>query len=98
MTNFNEMMKFLRTSRNVTQSELARAIGVSPSAVGMYETGERQPNFEIEEKIADYFNVSLDTLRGKQITEPPIDYEKLSDINKEKLKAYYQAFLDTQEK
>ena len=98
MTNFNEMMKYLRTSRNVTQAELARAIGVSPSTVGMYETGERQPNFEIEEKIADYFNVSLDTLRGKQTIEVPIDYGKLSDINKEKLKAYYQALLDTQEK
>jgi transcriptional regulator with XRE-family HTH domain len=98
MTNFNEMMKYLRTSRDVTQAELARAIGVSPSTVGMYETGERQPNFEIEEKIADYFNVSLDTLRGKQTIEVPIDYGKLSDINKEKLKAYYQALLDTQEK
>ena len=98
MTNFNEMMKYLRTSRNVTQAELERAIGVSPSTVGMYETGERQPNFEIEEKIADYFNVSLDTLRGKQTIEVPIDYGKLSDINKEKLKAYYQALLDTQEK
>ena len=98
MTNFNEMMKYLRTSRDVTQAELARAIGVSPSTVGMYETGERQPNFEIEEKIADYFNVSLDTLRGKHTIEVPIDYGKLSDINKEKLKAYYQALLDTQEK
>ena len=80
----------------MTQAELAKVIGVSPSTVGMYESGERQPNFEIEEKIADYFNVTLDILRGKSNTSSPIEFEKLTKVNQEKLLAYYQALIDTQ--
>ena len=64
MTKFSETLKCLRLSRGITQEELAKVLGVSPSTIGMYEAGKRQPNFEMEEKIADYFNVSLDALRG----------------------------------
>lgn len=31
----------------------------------MYESGDREPNFEILEAIADTFNVNMDTLLGK---------------------------------
>ena len=96
MTKFNEVLKYLRTSRGITQAEFAKALGVSPSTIGMYETGEREPNFETEEKIADYFNVSLDVLRGKD-TKAVIDLDKLNSDNKARLIAYYQALLDTQE-
>lgn len=96
MTKFNEVLKCLRTSRGITQAEFAKAMGISPSTVGMYETGEREPNFETEEKIADYFNVSLDVLRGKDAKTSAIDLDKLSEDNKARLMAYYQALLDTQ--
>lgn len=95
---FKDMLKYLRTSHGISQAELSKAIGVSPSAIGMYETGEREPNFEIEEKIADYFNVSLDTLRGKSAAEPLINIDKLSEQNQARLMAYYQALIDSQEK
>lgn len=83
MAKFNEVLKFLRTSRNVTQSELAKVIGVRPSTIGMYESGDREPNFEIEEKIADYFNVSLDLLRGKTGMDPKsqIDVTVVNDVS-----------------
>lgn len=94
---FKDMLKYLRTSHGISQAELAKIIGVSPSAIGMYETGEREPNFEIEEKMADFFNVTLDTLRGKSSTAPVIDVYKLSDQNRARLLAYYQALIDSQE-
>ena len=94
---FKDMLKYLRASHNISQAELAKAVGVSPSAIGMYETGEREPSFEIEEKIADYFNVSLDTLRGKSTADPIIDIDKLSELNQTRLLAYYQALIDSQE-
>ena len=83
MAKFNEVLKFLRTSRNVTQSELAKVIGVRPSTIGMYESGDREPNFEIEEKIADYFNVSLDLLRGKTGMDPKtqVDFTVVNDVS-----------------
>ena len=108
MSKFSEVLKELRTSRNVTQAELAKAIGVSASTIGMYEKGEREPNFETEEKIADYFNVSLDMLRGKEekqktlaqiFKENTLDgkYMKLTKPNQARWMSYYQALLDSQE-
>ena len=93
---FKDMLKYLRASHNISQAELSKAIGVSPSTIGMYETGEREPSFEIEEKIADYFNVSLDTLRGKSTADPIIDIDKLTELNQTRLLAYYQALIDSQ--
>lgn len=37
----------------------------------MYENGNREPNFETEELIADFFNVNISTLRGKGQTPIP---------------------------
>ena len=58
------MLKYLRERAGISQAGLAKAIGVTPASIGLYEQGRRQPAFEIEEKIADYFNVDLNTLRG----------------------------------
>ena len=65
MTEFKDMLKLYRNQRGLSQSELAKKLGLSPSTISMYEVGKRQPDFETEEKIADYFNVSLNSLRGK---------------------------------
>ena len=65
MAQFKDMLKYLSKTRNLSQDELSKLIGVSTSTIGMYESGRRHPNVETEEKIADLFNVSLDTLRGQ---------------------------------
>lgn len=61
----------LRKSKGISQKELANYIDVSPSLVGMYEQGRRKPSFEILEAIADYFNINIDTLYGKDEIETP---------------------------
>ena len=60
MANFAKVFKSLRTQHKLTQQELATKLGVSRSAIGMYENGEREPDFETLEAIADFFNVSMD--------------------------------------
>ena len=70
---FNQVFHSLRKSRNMTQEELAKALGVSRSTIGMYEQGKREPDFETEEKIADYFNVTLDYLRSGKYSEVRMD-------------------------
>ena len=64
MDKFAKTLTLLRQDRNITQEELGKAIGVSRSAVGMYERGERHPDYETLEKIADFFNVSFNFLLG----------------------------------
>lgn len=65
MATFANVLRLLRNEKNMSQQELADALGVSKSAVNMYERGERQPNFETLEVIADYFNVDTDYLLGR---------------------------------
>lgn len=63
---FNEVLISLRKSKGLTQKELADQIGMSASAIGNYEQGTRTPDYETLEIIADFFNVPLDSLFGKQ--------------------------------
>ncbi len=65
MAQFNKILRLLRNEKNLSQQELADALKISKSAINMYERGERQPNFETLEIIADYFNVDIDFLLGR---------------------------------
>ena len=66
MPDFSTVFKNLRKDNNLTQAELAKKLGVAPSTVGMYERGQREPDFETLEKIASYFSVNMNTLLGKE--------------------------------
>ena len=65
MAQFDKILKLLRNEKNMSQQELADALGISKSSINMYEWGERQPNFEVLEAIADFFNVDIDYLLGR---------------------------------
>ena len=65
MGNFKSVFKQLRMREGYTQDTLAEALGISRSAVSMYENGNREPDFETLEKIADFFNVDMNYLLGK---------------------------------
>lgn len=65
MADFKTVFKNLRTARGLTQEELANQLGLSRSRVSMYELGEREPDFETTEMLADFFNVDIDYLFGR---------------------------------
>ena len=52
----------LRRSRGMSQGQLAQCLGVSPSAVGMYEQGRREPAAATLVALAACFGVSTDYL------------------------------------
>ena len=60
-----DMLKQLRKEKNLTQEELARELNISKSAISMYENGNRKPDYETLEIIADFFNVDMEYLWGK---------------------------------
>lgn len=75
MKTFGQRLARLRKSHNLTQQELAKRLRVSKSSLGMYEIGQREPNFETLVRMGDFFGVSMDYLikgNEKQITEDPI--------------------------
>lgn len=57
-------LSVLRKSRGMTQSELARAIGVSQQSVFAYELGDRRVSVLILTKMAKVFNVSVEEMVG----------------------------------
>lgn len=64
MAEFSQIFKQLRLEKGLTQQELADKLGITKSAVSMYERGDRRPNFEIAEAITDFFHVDLNYLIG----------------------------------
>lgn len=62
--NIGKSVRALRQERNVTQEELANAIGVTAQAVSKWERNEGYPDVTMLPKIARYFGVSLDTVYG----------------------------------
>lgn len=52
----------LRRANGMSQAELARHLQISPSAVGMYEQGRREPAVELLVQLARLFEVSVDYL------------------------------------
>ena len=59
----------LRRSAGISQSELAHMLKISPSAVGMYEQGRREPALDILAAMAEIFGVTIDFLvTGKAVS------------------------------
>ncbi len=46
----------------MTQEELAKALKVSVSAIGMYEIGKRTPSLKKAKEIADFFGVPIESI------------------------------------
>jgi transcriptional regulator with XRE-family HTH domain len=55
-------LKQLRVERNISQVRLAMELSVSQHTISRYETGEREADYTMLIRIADYFDVSLDYL------------------------------------
>ena len=60
----------LRRHLGMSQAELAQRIGVSPSAVGMYEQDRREPSLAAVVTLSDTLGVSVDyLLTGRPLTD-----------------------------
>lgn len=80
-------LKELRKSKNISQSELGKVLGVTGQTVLNWESGIYEPNIENLIKLADYFNVTIDYLveRKTTITKADEVYKELSKISYEEL-------------
>lgn len=97
MADFARVLRLLRSEKRLSQQALADKLGISKSAINMYERGEREPGFETLELIADYFNVDMDYLLGRsskttKIISPTIaahlDAEDLTEDELEDVQNY----------
>ncbi|MGG3450239.1 helix-turn-helix domain-containing protein [Domibacillus aminovorans] len=88
MKTLGERLKTLRLSQNTkrSQKEFGKLFDLSESTIGMYERNERKPDYEILQKFAEHFSVSIDYLvTGK---ESNVAKANLSDDEKEMMEFF----------
>ncbi len=61
---FSKRLKQLRESKGYTQESLAKKMGITPGAIGLYEQERREPNNETLIALSNVFEVSVDYLLG----------------------------------
>lgn len=71
MATFNQRMKDLRNEKNITLEELAKILNTTKSTLSRYENNLRIPNADFINKLAKYFNVSVDYLLGNSDKKEP---------------------------
>lgn len=87
MDSLGNRIKYLREKWNISQKDFAKKIGVSNTVLSRYESGDRKPDYDILQTIADYFEVSTDYLLGR--TNAPEPSTKTPDDETE-----FQAFIN----
>jgi len=65
MEKFAERLKELRTEKDLSQEQLAKATGLSRSALNYWENQQRVPNANAVIILSRYFGVSTDYLLGE---------------------------------
>lgn len=63
-------LKELREEKNLTQSTVAQAVGVSRSSYAAYETGKSEPTASVLLKLANFFQVKTDDLLSGLVPPP----------------------------
>lgn len=69
MSSTGELIRNARRKKELSQEELARAIGSTKSAISRYESGKRQPEFDQIRRIANALDVTVSYLLGWDIAE-----------------------------
>lgn len=57
-----EKIMKLRLKMNLSQRQLAERVGVSASAITMYEANERVPRDEVKVRLAHFFDTTVQSL------------------------------------
>lgn len=86
----------LRVKNNLTQEDVANILGVGRTTYAMYEQGNRQMDYDILVKLADFYKVSLDYLFGR--SEMPVHLESYAKDEIEFVSRVLDLYRDVKEK
>lgn len=86
MVDMGSKLKVLRTENGLTQTQVAKRLGVAVSAVSSYESGARYPSYSVLIKLSRMYHVTTDFLLGVKSNEM-LDISDLSEDDKAVVKA-----------
>ena len=81
---FITKIRQLRKQANVSQQDVAEAIGIARATYASLEADRRPPNLEELQKLSKYYEVSISELIGDVpmvVEEPGVTYERTQDIS-----------------
>lgn len=91
-----DKLKELRAKRGLSQKQVADRVGISPSIVSGYETGERTPSAEVLLSLSSLYHCSTDYLLGKQSeTIVTIDTSGLTEKQIQAINALVESIRDS---
>ena len=98
----------IRKEKKLSQSDIAKAVGVSRDAISKYERGDIVPSVENAKKMADVLGVNLDYLVSNEEQQEVIEnsmvrrikeIQRLSEIDKNTIVNVIDAYIrDTKAK
>ncbi|MGF3103677.1 helix-turn-helix domain-containing protein [Rossellomorea sp. DUT-2] len=71
----------LRKDKKLRQEDIAKILGIARTTYAMYEQGNREPDFDTLNKIADFFEVTVDYLLGRDQKNKTKE-DTLEEVNK----------------
>lgn len=90
MVDMGAKLKALRNENGLTQTQVAKRLGVAISAVSSYESGVRYPSYPVLIKLSRIYHVSTDYLLGVKSKET-VDISDLNEDDKAVVKATVSA-------
>lgn len=76
-----KMLRQLRKEHGYTQESLGKLMGVSDAAVSQWESGKREASYEVQLRLAELFDVSVDfLLRGSVANERPVPRQTMIPV------------------
>lgn len=93
-----ERIKELRIAKKLTQSELAKLVGLSYIQIGRYETQKSNPSSDILQRLAQTLGTTTDYLMQGDMSDLELlrqfkEVEKLNSEDKHLIKTFLDAFL-----
>ena len=76
MAELKDILKKLRSEKNMSQAVLAQELGAGLSTVASWEVGKRYPSRENMEQLSDLFNVDIDYLYGRTDVRQAVHFDR----------------------
>ena len=87
---FNQTLKDLINSSGKTAKEIAKKTNISQAAMSYYINGKTEPTLNILITLADYFNVSMDYLVGRENDYGLVEVKNDLNVKERELISYYR--------
>ena len=103
---FGSNLERIRKDKKISQAKLGEVLGLTQQMVSSYEKDLSSPNVEVLTKIADYFNVSIDSLIEHVVQTPDSNsaetrmmryFQKLTDADRDKCIVIVQTLVEDRE-